>query len=204
MLEVSESPLDEVTLGGQTQYVSRGQGETLAAVLWEASDAQQRSLAAHEEAVERRRVWEADRERWFGNVTQRRGRGRLTERGPKVELTELTYPDGGQVQVAVGSERDHVFAAFEKRRPKPAVPEQVSWRNAVTVRPVPGWRGALVDVSGERRDVFVSHERTLAVLKALDELAGQGWGIAHVSEDRQMFSGYRSGVTRGRYLLARS
>jgi hypothetical protein len=98
---------------------------------------------------------------------------------------------------------------------KPNDPErdkQNAWLSEATVTEERGWEAAWCDSTGQSRldvtlDTWYWGVPGPAIVTLLDKYGGEGWKVAHVSEDRGVYRGAdvleESYITRVRYLLVR-
>ena len=91
--------------------------------------------------------------------------------------------------------------------------EYQAWRSKATLTEERGWEAAWYDSNGLQRVEADFSEwywgvPAQAIVTLLDRYAAEGWTVAHVSEDRGVYTGAdvldESYITRIRYLLIRS
>lgn len=182
--------------GGDEEVLPLGKGE--AAILKYEKDQREEILAASGDVSE----VEVERIEVKGTDPPRSG-----ER--KVYAHRLTFPDGEIVQVAPHDTQ----SAIERWQ------DRIARANTPAAQPKPKlkrrrtWAAELFLPEGRERLGFEPDDWPYGlpideVAEVLNRLAGEGWKVLHVSEDRGLYTGpdteSDSYVTRARYLLARS
>lgn len=131
---------------------------------------------------------------------------------PDLLVNEVHDPNGNRLG-DTGRENfdDLVEKAALARFPEPSLGSVAQATDGGTEKVVVWAAGLYLD--GKHRALPVIAHWTFGlpiegVLKILNELAAEGWSVAHVSEDRGLYAGNTnqtdSWVTKARYLLARS
>lgn len=134
--------------------------------------------------------------------------------GPDYRPT-VTFPDGSHLQFDERTPRQEIQAAIEEAA---AVAHPISERSDgegankdLKIEEAAVWEAVLF-IDGERRSLadilsWEFHFPIRDVIARLDELAAEGWTVAHVSEDRGVYTSKLaaniSAPVAARYLLVR-
>jgi hypothetical protein len=210
MLVIARAVSDIVEIPGtEPLVVPAGSGESAARDWWvkheEAAAAAR--LEEYNASVEERFVeWDAGTEIEFA-------KGRIRVGAPRVDLAQITFPDGTEDLAPLDSAADFVAQVFRARNPQPTMEAQYSaWRHAVRVAELWTWTARLHDgTKNSRVDIGQPALRSGypidEVLRSLDSLSADGWEVTHVSEDRGQYAGSggssETAVITARYLLTR-
>lgn len=152
----------------------------------------------------------ASRDRFVRECTVRQRRvkqsGFLT---PDLVIEEIHGPDGEMLTTVKGDAHVQIEDLAAKRFPDPTA-YNLGPRGGTTVQTVAWAAGLYLDGTYKRLPAFPHWAFGLPienVLAVLNDLAAQGWSVAHVSEDRGLYAGLTnrtdSAVTTARYLLVR-
>lgn len=163
--------------------------------------------------------WQQQLRTWKSGCRVDEGKGRI-HGGPRVEVSNITYPNGKRVTVERHRADDAITTEFTELYPRPLPTENRlnvaygDWVKGTSSKNVRSWTAGLVE--GDREtEIEIGVPQTWPcgmpareIVQQLDVLAADGWKLINVSEDRGIYRGEDartdSSPTTIRYLLQRA
>jgi hypothetical protein len=217
---VRRVPCDKVTFpDGTVSSHPLGEGHNVLRQWWEDNVA----APSRSEYSAAWNAWEQRRAQFVAQTTVERTDIKRDVGGirkQRVAVDRITFPDGQSEHCELGQATQRAFERFAETssEPQDPIPDYDVWRRqqaqrSPLVQPGVAWDATLFRDAENQPISIQSRDWNYGlpveeVLATLNTLAGEGWVVVQISEDRGLYQGIAANndawVTRARYLLARA